>query len=71
MYNFTNSPFEKMMKQTPRPRTEPMKQPPENSPCRGCSFWQGMACVGLCYKELTLPRKEVGVTSGHFVPKSL
>ncbi|MEQ3192831.1 hypothetical protein AAA173_20775 [Enterocloster aldenensis] len=52
--NFTDSPFEKMMKQKPRggrPEKTPKAKP--GSPCYGCSFWRGMACVGTCYRDLT------------------
>ena len=47
MYNFTDSHFEKMMKQTPRGYREPVAVPPPDSPCRGCTIWRGMACMGL------------------------
>jgi len=43
--NFTSSPFERMMKEKPRPQA-----PAENRPPRGC-YWRGIACVS-CYKEL-------------------
>lgn len=33
MYNFTNSPYEKMMKQTPRSYRDPVAAPPPGSPC--------------------------------------
>ena len=60
--NFTNSPFERMMKQVPRqPRHIPQKPRP-GSRCAGCSFWNGMACVGTCYRELV-------ITSGQHGPK--
>ena len=66
--NFTDSPYEKMMKEVPRPpRPEAVKAPP-GSPCRDCSFWRGEPCVGTCYRDLTDPRKEDGA-SGHFVQK--
>ena len=61
--NFTDNPFEKMMKQVPRAcRPEAQKAPP-GSPCRDCSYWRGMACVGTCYRDLILLGKEAG-TSG-------
>lgn len=45
--NFTSSPFERMMKEKPRPQA-----PAENrSACYGCCYWRGIACVS-CYKEL-------------------
>lgn len=52
--NFTDSPFEKMMKQKPRsgrPEKTPKTKP--GSPCYGCSFWRGAACIGTCYRDLT------------------
>jgi len=66
--NFTDSPFERMMKEVPRPTRPIMEKAPPGSPCHDCSFWRGMACVGTCYKELTAARKGDG-TSGHFVQK--
>ena len=61
--NFTDSPFERMMKQVPRAYHPEPSQPPIGSACRGCPFWRGMACVGTCYKDLTLPQKEA-ITPG-------
>jgi len=61
--SFTDSPYEKMMKQPPHKYPEEVKQPPQGSPCRGCSYWRGVACLGFCYKKLCNP------TSGQFVPK--
>ncbi|MDR1467273.1 MAG: hypothetical protein LBI55_02465, partial [Oscillospiraceae bacterium] len=69
MPNFTNSPFEKMMKQIPRPRRDAMREPLPGSDCNGCSFWQGTACVGLCYRALTSQRKGGAATSGQLGPK--
>ena len=36
--NFTNSPFERMMKEKPRPQAPTVNQPPRGSACRGCSY---------------------------------
>lgn len=58
--NFTNSPFEKMMKQVPPAPRPVIRSAPPASPCRGCAYWQGAACVGTCYRALT---------SGQFGPK--
>ena len=69
MYNFTDSPFEKMMKQTPRGYREPVAVPPPDSPCRGCTIWRGMACMGLCRRKIKPPAKE-GAASGPLGPKS-
>lgn len=52
MYNFTDSPFEKMMKQRPPGYREPVAVPPPDSPCRGCTIWRGMACMGLCRRKI-------------------
>lgn len=66
---FTDSPFEKMMQEVPRPRPNAGKNPPLGSPCRDCSFWQGMACVGTCYRDLMIQRKEGQATCGQNVHK--
>jgi len=57
--NFTDSPYEKMMKEKPRPpRRGAAAKPPKGSPCRDCSYWNGTACIGLCYRNLIiLPRE--------------
>ncbi len=49
--NFTNNPFEKMMKEKPRPKAPAERKPPRGSACCGCSYWRGVGCV-VCYKEL-------------------
>lgn len=49
--NFTNNPFEKMMKEKPRPKASAERKPPRGSACCGCSYWRGVGCVA-CYKEL-------------------
>ena len=56
---FTNSPYEKMMQQKPRPQAPaPAKPPrgsrcsgPRGSRCSGCPYWRGIGCVS-CYREL-------------------
>ena len=63
--NFTDSPYERMMKQVPRtPRPGPVRKPPCGSPCRGCRLWDGSACVGICYRELIVERKK-GASGQH------
>ena len=47
--NFTSSPFERMMKEKPRPQAPAENRP--GSACYGCCYWRGIACVS-CYKEL-------------------
>lgn len=69
--NFTNNPYEKMMKEKPKPPRRGGKgKPPKGSPCRGCSYWNGMACVGVCYRELFISRKKGRETSGQAGPMS-
>lgn len=69
MYNFTDSPFEKMMKQRPPGYREPVAVPPPDSPCCGCTIWRGMVCMGLCRRKTKPPEKE-GTTSGQVDSKS-
>ena len=42
--NFTNSPFERMMKEKPRPQAPAENRPPRGSACYGC--WDRL-CVLL------------------------
>ena len=49
--NFTNSPYEKMMKQRPRPMAPSVPKAPRGSRCSGCPYWRGIRCVS-CYREL-------------------
>lgn len=49
--NFTNSPFEKMMKRPPRQQSLSAAKPPRSSRCSGCPYWRGIGCVS-CYREL-------------------
>ena len=49
---FTDSPFEKMMKQKPRPQAPAPAKPPRGSRCSGCPHRRGTGCVS-CYLELT------------------
>ncbi len=48
--NFTNRPYERMMKQFPRNREITPQKAPKGSPCAGCSYWRGIACV-FCYRK--------------------
>lgn len=67
--NFTDSTYEKMMKEKPRPyRPAPLHKPPKGSLCRDCSYWNGAVCVGVCYRDLILRQREG--TSGQLGPKS-
>ncbi len=65
--NFTNSPYEKMMKQKPRPSHQKSQKPPKGSPCRDCNYWNGISCVGVCYRDLIISRGEAA--SGQHGPK--
>ena len=49
--NFTNSPYEPMMKQKSYIRPTAAAQPPKGSRCHGCPYWRGIGCVA-CYREL-------------------
>ena len=49
--NFTNSPYEKMMREPPRCAAPTPSKAPKGSPCAGCAYWRGIACVS-CYREL-------------------
>ena len=46
--NFTNSPYERMMKEVPHYKKPVPQKVPEGSPCAGCSYWRGITCV-FCY----------------------
>ena len=48
--NFTNSPYERMMKEVPRYEKLALQKAPEGSPCARCPYWRGIACV-FCYWE--------------------
>ena len=68
--NFTNSPYEKMMKEKPRPpRRGTVSKPPKGSPCRNCGYWNGTPCVGVCYRDVIISREKEAVTSGQVDPK--
>ena len=46
--NFTNSPYERMMKEVPRYEKPVPQKAPEESPCAGCPYWREISCV-FCY----------------------
>jgi hypothetical protein len=54
---FTNSPYERMMMETPRGRPETEALPPGH-PCRGCCYYKGEKCIGICWR--TLLKDKVG-----------
>ncbi len=49
----TDSPFEKMMKEAPSSPRPINRKPPTDPDCRGCPYWRGMSCLGICYRKLT------------------
>ena len=52
--NFTNSPYERIMKEVPRYEKLTTQKAPEGSPCAGGSYWRGITCVFCywkCFKE--------------------
>ena len=48
--NFTNSPYERMMKEVPHKEAPAPQKAPEGTPCTGCPYWRGIACV-FCYRD--------------------
>ena len=57
---FTDSPYEPFMKEIPYRREPEKSEAPKGTPCHECVYWQGVSCLGTCYKKLT---------SGQLVPK--
>lgn len=50
LMNFTNSPYERMMKEIPHKDIPASQKAPEGTPCAGCPYWREIACV-FCYQE--------------------
>lgn len=50
LMNFTNSPYERMMKEIPHKDISAPQKAPEGTPCAGCPYWREIACV-FCYQE--------------------
>lgn len=50
LMNFTNSPYERMMKEIPHKDIPAPQKAPEGTPCAGCPYWREIACV-FCYQE--------------------
>ena len=48
LMNFTNSPYERIIKEVPRYEKLTPQKVPEGSPCAGCSYWRKITCV-FCY----------------------
>ena len=49
--NFTDSPFEREIKEKPYPKDAVTLSPPDNGKCRKCPYWRGIRCVS-CYRDL-------------------
>ena len=58
LMNFTNSPYERMMKEIHHPKTPAPQKVPERTPCSGCPYWRGIGCV-FCYREHFKSKSEV------------
>ncbi len=52
MNNFTDSPFERMMKERPHPCVDVPRRPKPGTLCCRCSFWRGTPCMNVCYRKL-------------------
>lgn len=66
LMNFTNSPYERMMKEIPHPETPAPQKAPEGTPCAGCPYWKGIGCL-FCYREHL---KKAGLMCGHLARKN-
>ena len=49
--NFTNSPYETMMKRPSHIQPQATPKAPKGSRCDGCPYWRGIACMS-CYRDL-------------------
>ena len=56
--NFTNSPYERMMKEIPHKVASAPQKAPEGTPCVGFSYCRGIGCV-FCYREHLKSRADV------------
>lgn len=56
MRYFTDSPFEKLMMEPEEIHPEPPSLPPGH-PCRGCSYYKGVVCIGYCCRKLLEVKK--------------
>ncbi len=48
--NFTNSHYERMMKEVPHYEKPALQKAPKGSPCAECPYWRGIVCV-FCYQK--------------------
>ena len=52
---FTDSPYEKIMTQTPEERGAADFPPPPfppGHPCHGCAYGRDRPCLGICYRKI-------------------
>ncbi len=56
---FTDSPYEKLMQELPRPKSPAPMQAPKGTRCHGCPYWRGIGCVS-CYRDLLKPERSGG-----------
>ena len=52
--NFTNSPYETMMKRPSHIQPPATPKAPKGSRCDGCPYWRGIAYMS-CYRDLLKP----------------
>ena len=52
--NFTNSPYETMMKRPSHIQPPATPKAPKGSRCDGCPYWRGIACMS-CYRDWHKP----------------
>lgn len=57
--NFTSNPYEKMMKQKPRPLASSIPKAPRGSRCSGCPLLAGDRLYVLLSGTFENPRREV------------
>lgn len=50
--NFTNSPYERMMKEIPHKDIPAPQKAPEGTPCAGCPYWREIACISVIRNAL-------------------
>ena len=64
--NFTNSPYERMMKEVPHKAAPAPQKAPEGTPCAGCPYWRGDR---LCFL-LSGTHQKAGLMCGHLARKN-
>ncbi len=60
MTQFTDSPYEHLMKQKPYAGKERISEPsrPPGSGCSGCPYGSRQLCIGTCMKKVLSPVKK-------------